>query len=54
LPIPGLVEFCIDWTNKRAHFRFDGQGKRCMRFESEVNDLGCWISRWLEAPCNWF
>ena len=20
LPIPGLVEFCIDWMNRRAHF----------------------------------
>ncbi|KAL3953926.1 hypothetical protein ACCO45_011882 [Purpureocillium lilacinum] len=31
IPVPGMVEFCLDTVEKRAHFRFEGQGKRCLR-----------------------
>lgn len=24
--VPAMVEFCVDWDNRRAHFRFSGQG----------------------------
>jgi hypothetical protein len=55
--VPHLEEFCIDWTNRRAHFRFGGQGKRCMRQVREVpfycGSEECWNTYWDEVPCTW-
>ncbi|KAI7763050.1 hypothetical protein LZL87_011193 [Fusarium oxysporum] len=54
--VPAMVEFCVDWDNRRAHFRFSGQGKRCMVQDSE-SAYGCastcYKTTWREIPCNW-
>ncbi|KAF4953262.1 hypothetical protein FGADI_6128 [Fusarium gaditjirri] len=44
--VPAMVEFCVDWDNKRSHFRFSGQGKRCMVQDSE-SAYGCAATYWL-------
>lgn len=59
--IPGMLEFCVDWGNKRAHFRFDGQGKRCMRLASieyvvcsdAFESATCSTETFEETPCDW-
>jgi hypothetical protein len=48
--IPAMVEFGMDWGQRRGLFRFVGQGdKRCMR---ETYDQG-WYRKWYETPCTW-
>lgn len=32
----GLQNICMDWGNKRMHFYFAGQNKRCAKFESRL------------------
>ena len=45
---------CMDWNNPRAHFYFDGQGKRCIAQNSESTDQnGVVHAIWLEVLCNW-
>ncbi|RBA19747.1 hypothetical protein FPRO05_09047 [Fusarium proliferatum] len=54
--VPAMVEFCVDWDNRRAHFRFSGQGKRCMVQDSESAygcAATCYKTTWREIPCNW-
>lgn len=30
--MPGMTEFCVDWKNARAHFRFAGMSdKSCLK-----------------------
>ncbi|RGP79798.1 hypothetical protein FLONG3_2112 [Fusarium longipes] len=57
IPVPALTDFCIDWGKRRAHFRFSGQGKRCMIQDSEnrlaCSASSCWKTTWKEVPCNW-
>ncbi|KAI1008520.1 hypothetical protein LB504_001296 [Fusarium proliferatum] len=54
--IPAMVEFCVDWDNRLAHFRFSGQGKRCMVQDSESAygcAATCYKTTWSEIPYNW-
>ncbi|KAK4121065.1 hypothetical protein N657DRAFT_134892 [Parathielavia appendiculata] len=61
--VPGMVEFCVDWGNRRGHFRFSHQSfKRCMCMASEQNmnlplicptNGSCIVSDWEEIPCSW-
>ncbi|KAG5775391.1 hypothetical protein H9Q73_010933 [Fusarium xylarioides] len=54
--VPAMVDFCVDWDNRCAHFRFSGQGKRCMIQDSE-SAYGCastcYKTTWREIPYNW-
>jgi hypothetical protein len=59
--IPGMTDFCIDWGNSRAHFKFSGQNKRCLRNPgngerftgNSCPALECWRDVWTEVPCTW-
>ncbi|KAL6412987.1 hypothetical protein AUP68_02481 [Ilyonectria robusta] len=56
--VPGMVEFCVDWDRRRAHFRFDHQSnKRCLVQRSETaygcNAQACWKTTWEEVGCSW-
>lgn len=60
--VPGMTEFCIDWGNTRAHFKFAPQNqKRCLkknpngeRFTGDsCTGLECWRDTWPEVPCSW-
>ncbi len=58
--VPAMVEFCVDWPRARGHFRFNGQGKRCMRWTSTSTYpcgtfLGDYteVSMWTEVACTW-
>ncbi|KAF4452209.1 hypothetical protein F53441_4949 [Fusarium austroafricanum] len=55
--VPAMVEFCVDWDNRRSHFRFSGQGKRCLIQDSEsaygCNANACYKTTWKEIPCSW-
>jgi hypothetical protein len=55
--VPAMVEFCVDWDNRRSHFRFSGQGKRCLVQDSQIvygcHRRQCWKTTWREIPCNW-
>ena len=60
--IPGVRQLCIDWTQRRSHFYFEGQAKRCMyisRFEDDfcrntgVPGKECYWTRWTEVSCTW-
>ncbi len=52
--VPGMNTLCMDWNNRRAHFYFDGQGKRCIAQNSESTDQhGVVRAIWLEVLCNW-
>jgi hypothetical protein len=60
--VPGMVEFCVDWGQARAHFRFSHQSdKRCLRVTA-VLDLDndwcptnsfCKYILFEEVGCNW-
>lgn len=59
--IPGMIDFCVDWGNDRAHFQFDGQGRRCMRLETiefvgcsgDFASATCTTETFEETPCTW-
>ncbi|KAF5703625.1 hypothetical protein FMUND_12918 [Fusarium mundagurra] len=54
--VPAMVEFCVDWDNRRVHFRFSGEGKRCMVQDSESAygcATTCYKTTRREIPCNW-
>jgi len=62
--VPGMNSICMDWGNKRAHFFFDNQPKRCLRMTEDYEwnafadcnrGLGpsCRRSIWSEVACNW-
>jgi hypothetical protein len=57
--VPGMTEFCMDWPNKRGHFRFSHQSyKRCLRMDTDVaigcsGGWNCHYSTWKEVGCNW-
>ncbi|KAM5352991.1 hypothetical protein ACJ41O_005713 [Fusarium nematophilum] len=55
--VPGMVEFCVDWDRRRAHFRYGGQGKRCLLQRSETaygcQYDACWKTTWEEVSCGW-
>ncbi|KAK3899492.1 hypothetical protein C8A05DRAFT_36893 [Staphylotrichum tortipilum] len=56
--VPGMNRLCMDWGNKRGHFFFDGQGRRCIRKGDDrpysCNALkGCVKSTWGEVGCSW-
>jgi len=59
IPVPGMVEFCLDTVEKRAHFRFEGQGKRCLRKDRKSAHLykcpaySCAAWKMYEVPCDW-
>ncbi|KAG5807858.1 hypothetical protein H9Q74_007653 [Fusarium xylarioides] len=40
--VPVMPKFCVDWDtdNRRTHFRFSGQGRRCIVQDSE-SAYGC-------------
>jgi hypothetical protein len=40
--VPGMVDFCVDWSRSRAHFRFGDQAsKRCLVITA-IMDIGNW------------
>jgi hypothetical protein len=61
--VPSMTQLCVDWGNKRAHFYFEGQPRRCMRMTADYDwnafanchDLvmQCRRSEWTEVSCNW-
>ncbi len=57
--VPGMYELCIDWSRNRAHFYFDGQGKRCLvqtEYAYDPNcpsNWSCYRSVWSEVGCSW-
>jgi hypothetical protein len=52
--VPGLNSLCMDWENQRAHFFFDGQGKRCLKKGPDYDCMnGNCRSRWSEVACSW-
>lgn len=57
IKVPYLEEFCVDYRNQRAHFRFGGQSKRCMTVvSSEPFDCAsryCWKFQFQEITCSW-
>ncbi|KAF6753781.1 hypothetical protein DFP72DRAFT_900533 [Ephemerocybe angulata] len=54
---PALTFFCIDWPNRRLHFVFANQAKRCMRQVSSdsynCNGGTCQRGEWDEVGCTW-
>jgi hypothetical protein len=60
--VPGMTEFCMDWNNSRAHFRFSHQNyPRCLRknaagdrfTDDSCPSVECWHDYWNEVPCTW-
>lgn len=58
--IPHMVEYCVDDRRQRLHFRFDGQGKRCMVVTNvSPGDCGdgdfttCSVKSYDEVQCSW-
>ncbi|PHH60633.1 hypothetical protein CDD81_1384 [Ophiocordyceps australis] len=59
--VPGMEEFCVDWANKRAHFRFSHQNhKRCLIQKTpDRPNYSCFGGhkcndwRFDEVPCTW-
>ncbi|KAF5575050.1 hypothetical protein FPANT_11499 [Fusarium pseudoanthophilum] len=58
--VPAMTEFCIDWSNRRGHFRFSGQAnKRCLVQDSETrvgcgsDGTDCFRTTWKEVACYW-
>ncbi|KAG5659155.1 hypothetical protein KAF25_000357 [Fusarium avenaceum] len=58
--VPAMTEFCMDWGNRRGHFRFSGQAnKRCLVQDSEntaacgSSGTDCWRTTWKEVACFW-
>jgi hypothetical protein len=52
--VPGMNTLCMDWTNLRGHFYFDGQGKRCIAQNSETHSPSGMITViWFEVLCTW-
>lgn len=58
-PVPGMVDFCIDWSKLRGHFRFSHQSfKRCLGVsDPEFDTCGkfnnCNVFIFDEVPCTW-
>jgi hypothetical protein len=55
--IPAFSSVCFDWDKTRAHFYFQGQGKRCLK-EVSRKEYSCgaqWCRKqvWDEVPCSW-
>lgn len=55
--VPYLEEFCIDVPRGRAHFRFQGQNKRCL-FVVRTEEKPCSFPRCIthffeEITCSW-
>ncbi|KAH7263764.1 hypothetical protein BKA59DRAFT_506780 [Fusarium tricinctum] len=58
--VPAMTEFCMDWGNRRGHFRYSGQGnKRCLVQDSEntaacgSSGTDCYKTTWKEVACFW-
>ncbi|KAH8732358.1 hypothetical protein GQ44DRAFT_697504 [Phaeosphaeriaceae sp. PMI808] len=52
--VPHMTEFCVDWGNKRGHFKFSGQGKRCFVQRRSIDAVvNLAFAAWVEAPCSW-
>lgn len=52
--VPSLRSLCMDWGNQRAHFFFDGEGKRCLRKNPDYQCiLATCTGRWKEIACTW-
>ncbi|KAK4124568.1 hypothetical protein N657DRAFT_644806 [Parathielavia appendiculata] len=56
--VPSMNTICMDWGNKRGHFYFDGQAKRCIRMTSDTPfgcgpGATCAFSNWDEVSCTW-
>lgn len=51
---PGMTSICFDWNNRRGHFVYANQPKRCIKQEWEKgsSEVGS-IRRWGEVPCTW-
>ncbi|KAK4032145.1 hypothetical protein C8A01DRAFT_20748 [Parachaetomium inaequale] len=60
--VPGMNTLCFGWSgfNRRGHFIFDGQAKRCFRMLDELGvstnpglPNGYLLSQWAELACYW-
>ncbi|EJT82231.1 hypothetical protein GGTG_02205 [Gaeumannomyces tritici R3-111a-1] len=49
----GLQILCMDWRNRRGHYDFSGQIKRCIRESSSIPVDGGTSSEWNEVACSW-
>ncbi len=58
-PVPDMIEFCVDWKNARAHFKFKGWNtKSCLKETSnDIGDCGtattCGNSYFTPVACTW-
>ena len=57
-PMPGMIEFCVDWNQRRAHFKFQGQtGKHCLAVTSSraipCGSSHCTVSDFTPVACTW-
>ncbi|CEJ82403.1 hypothetical protein VHEMI02469 [[Torrubiella] hemipterigena] len=55
--VPSMTRLCVDWKNKRAHFTFSNQNKRCLLQRSSTpygcSADKCLHSEWDEVGCTW-
>ncbi|KAK4155838.1 hypothetical protein C8A00DRAFT_31281 [Chaetomidium leptoderma] len=57
--VPGMIEFCVDWPNARAHFKFAGwTGKSCLKetshsWETCGDYSDCANSYFTPVKCTW-
>ncbi|KAK6211147.1 hypothetical protein QIS74_10411 [Colletotrichum tabaci] len=54
--VPGMTEFCLDWSRSRGHFKYSHQSfKRCLVMTSitTLNPPGSSTSSWEERACTW-
>ncbi|KAK4151560.1 hypothetical protein C8A00DRAFT_35811 [Chaetomidium leptoderma] len=57
--VPDMTEFCVDWKNGRAHFKFKGwTTKSCLKeTKSDINGCGpmttCGTSNFTPIKCTW-
>lgn len=51
---PGMLSACFDWGNRRAHFYYINQPKRCLsQMWSRDPEFNHGLAEWVEVPCTW-
>lgn len=51
---PGILSICFDWSNRRSHFYYVNQPKRCLaQIWSRDPESNHAIADWNETPCTW-
>lgn len=51
---PGMSSICFDWGNRRGHFFYVNQPKRCFKqIWTRDPESARAIADWSETPCTW-